>query len=507
MRKIAVKIASYNIAGFAVSLIAGFVAAPIIVAKLGVDLYGVYSFIVTLIGFTSILEFGFSAAIVKFLAQYKDSDVKLANKTLFMGFSWLILVGLIGSAFMFFGAEFLVKTFVRPDASAVRLAVKAIKIASIGFIFGMVNNALTGVLRAYLRYDLTNIINAAKIIVMYTAIIISLFSGYGLAVMVSITVLANMSSMLVYFVTARKISNVLYMDRIANYLDLGIVRMIVSFSFFIGVNNLLSVAYFKVDKFIVGNILGASYIGYYSLGFLVASMVMTINGLIFNFLFPHISNVLSTEQDRIGFYFSKSMKYAVATSTLLAFNVSAAGNFLLIAVMGRDFYSHIPYVIPVMASLFYFSGIGVVPYHFYNALGKPKINLVSTGIGVGLYLVGCIFLTKRYGITGTASSLIFGIIPFPIYFGIIIKSLKISQIEIWWLIIRGFGAVAIGATLGAVIPKHIELGFGGLTIFVIISAVLSVSLCLCLRVIELPRGDLGKTIHKLRVFAKNIKRK
>jgi O-antigen/teichoic acid export membrane protein len=500
MRKIAVKSASYNIAGFAVSLIAGFVAAPIIVRKLGVDLYGVYSFIVALIGFTSILEFGFSTAIVKFLAQYKDTDAKLANKTLIMGFSWLIIMGLIGSAIMFLGAEFLVKTFVKPDASTVEIAVKAIKIASIGFTFGLVNSALTGVLKAHLRYDLTNIINVAKIIIMYTAILVSLFSGYGLAVMVSITVLANMGSMLVYFVMAHRVSNVLYMDRIANYLDPGIVRMIVSFSFFIGVNNLLSVAYFKMDKFIVGNILGASYIGYYSLGFLVASMVMTINGLIFDFLFPHISNVLSTERDRMGFYFSKSIKYAVTSSTLLAFNISAVGNSLLIVVMGRDFYSHIPYVIPIMASLFYFSGIGVVPYHFYNALGKPKINLISTGIGVGLYLAGCIFLTKHYGITGTASSLIFGIVPFPIYFGIIIKSLKISQIEIWWLIIRGFGAVAIGATLGAVIPRHMELGFGGLTISVIISAVLSVSLCLCLHVIEMPREVLAKAIHNLRVF-------
>jgi O-antigen/teichoic acid export membrane protein len=498
MRKIVIKTASYNIAGFAVSLIAGFVAAPIIVGKLGVNLYGVYSFIVALIGFTSILEFGFSAAIVKFLSQYKDTDAKLANKALIIGFSWLIFVGLIGSAFMLFGAEFLIKTFVKPDVATVGLAVKAIRIASIGFTFGMVNSALTGVLMAYLRYDLMNIITVAKIIAMYAAILIFLFSGYGLAVMVSITVLANVCSMLVYFVMARRVSDIFYIDRSANYLDSGIARMIFSFSFFIGVNNLLGVVYFRIDKFIVGNILGASYIGYYSLGFLVSSMVLTMNSLIFNFLFPHISNVLSTERERIGFYFSRSIKYAVATSALLAFNVSAVGNFLLIVVMGRDFYSHIPCVIPIMASLFYFSGIGIVPYHFYNAHGRPKFNLISTGIGVGLYLVGCIFLTKRYGITGTASSLIFGIIPFPIYFGIIIKSLKISQIEIWWLIIRGFGAVAIGATLGAVIPRHIELGFGGLTIFVIISAVLSVSLCLCLRVFEIPRESVFQAIHNFK---------
>jgi len=503
MRKIAIKTASYNIAGFAVSLIAGFVAAPIIVGKLGVNLYGVYSFIVALIGFTSLLEFGFSAAIVKFLSQYKDTDAKLANKTLIMGFSWLVFAGLIGSGFMLFGAEFLVRTFVKPDAPMVGLAIKVIKIASIGFTFGMLNSALTGVLRAYLRYDLINIINVTKIVTMYTAVIASLFLGYGLAVLVSITVLANMGSMLANFLMARRVSNVLYLDRITDYLDLRIVSMIFSFSFFIGLNSLLSVAYFRIDKFIVGNILGASYIGYYSLGFLVASMVMVINGLIFNFLFPHISNVLSTERDRMGFYFSKSMKYAVATSTLLAFNISAVGNFLLIVVMGRDFYSHIPYVIPIMASLFYFSGIGVVPYHFYNALGKPKINLISTGIGVGLYLAGCIFLTRRYGITGTALSLIFGIIPFPIYFGIIIKSLKISQLKIWWLIIRGFGAVAIGATLGAVIPTYIQIGWSRLTLFVITSAVLSITLCLCFRVISIPKEFLIKAIHSLRVFTGN----
>ena len=505
MHKVAIKSAFYNVAGFAVSLIAGFVAAPIIVYKLGVNVYGVYSFIVALIGFTSILDFGFSSAIVKFLSQYKDADAKLANKTLIMGCFWLIFVGLIGSAFMLFGAQFLVKTFVKPDASMMALAVKAIKISSVGFTFGMVNSALIGVLKSHLRYDLTNIVNIVKIIAMYTAILIFLFAGYGLAAMVAITVLANIGSMIAYFVMAHRVSDIFYVDKSTNYLDFGIVRMIVGFSFFIGLNNLLGVAYFRIDKFIVGNILGASYIGYYSLGFLIASMVMGINGLIFDFLFPHISNVLSTEQDRMGFYFSKSMKYAVATSALLAFNISATGNILLIVVMGHDFYSHIPYVIPIMASLFYFSGIGVVPYHFYNALGEPKFNLISTGIGVGLYLAGCVFLTKRYGITGTASSLIFGIIPFPIYFGIIIKSLKISQIEIWWLIMRGFAVVVVGATLGAVIPRHIELGFGELTIFVIVSVAFSILLCLCLRVLDIPRNVLGKAIHNLGVFTENAK--
>lgn len=504
MRKIATKTASYNIAGFAASLIAGFIAAPILVDKLGVDSYGVYSFIVVLIGFTSILDFGFSAAIVKFLSQYKDTDTNLANKTLIMGLSWLIITGLIGSAIMFFGAEFLVKTFVKPDASTVELAIRAVKIASMGFIFGMVNSSLIGVLKAYLRYDLTNIVNITKIIVMYTVILIFLFAGYGLTAMVWITVLANIGTMAAYFIMARKVSAIFYMDRNVNYFDFGIVRMIVGFSFFIGVNNLLGMAYFRIDKFIVGNILGASYIGYYSLGFLIASMVMTINSLIFDFLFPHISNVLLTEQDRMGFYFSKSMKYAVATSALLAFNISAAGNFLLIAVMGHDFYSHIPYIIPIMASLFYFSGIGVVPYHFYNALGKPKFNLISTGIGVVLYLAGCIFLTKRYGITGTASSLIFGIIPFPIYFSIIIKSLKVSQLEIWWLIIRGFAVVAVGAVIGAVVPLYVNAGFVGLAFFVIISAVLSLVLCLCFHIFKIPRDILSKVIHSLRTYRKIV---
>jgi len=497
VHKIAIKTASYNLAGFSVALVIRFVAVPIVVNKLGINLYGVYSFIAVLLGFTSILEFGFSTAIVKFLSQYKDTDTKLANKTLIMGLSWLIFVGLAGSAFMFFGAEFLVRAFVKPDASTVELAVKAIKIASIGFTFGMVNSALTGVLKAYLRYDLTNIINVAKIIITYTAILIFLFSGYGLTAMVSVSVLANMGSMIIYFVTARKVSDVLYIYRSANYLDSGIAKMIFSFSFFIGVNNVLSTAYFRMDKFIVGNILGASYIGYYSLAFLVSSMVMTINGLIFSFLFPHISNLFSTERERMGFYFSKSMKYAVATSALLAFNISAVGNFLLIVVMGRDFYSHIPYVIPIMASLFYFSGIGVVPYHFYNAHGKPKINLISTGIGVGLYLAGCIFLTKRYGITGTASSLVFGVLPFPIYFSIIIRWLKLSQLKIWWLITRGFAMVLTGATLGAVLPHNIEVGWCGLVVSAVVSAIVSVFLSLCIGVCEIPAEVLKQVVRWL----------
>jgi hypothetical protein len=55
------------------------------------------------------------------------------------------------------------------------------------------------------------------------------------------------------------------------------------------------------------------------------------------------------------------------------------------------------------------------------------------------------------------------------------------------------------------VPRHTEIGPGGLTIFVIVSLAFSILLCLCLRVLDIPRNVLGKAIHNLGVFTENAK--
>jgi len=92
-----VKNSLWNILGYAVSFILGFIVTPLVILKLGVEDYGYYALMTAMIAPLGLTDMGFRRATIKYMAQYiHQGNYKEAGKYLQTTFLLNIFVGLFG---------------------------------------------------------------------------------------------------------------------------------------------------------------------------------------------------------------------------------------------------------------------------------------------------------------------------------------------------------------------------------------------------------------------------
>lgn len=92
-----VKINSFfNNLQFLVFIVVGFINAPIIMKKLGLDDYGIWVFIMSILSYSSVLYLGFGQSVVKYTSEYSaKNDYGSANSVLGTVFSFYSIIGLL----------------------------------------------------------------------------------------------------------------------------------------------------------------------------------------------------------------------------------------------------------------------------------------------------------------------------------------------------------------------------------------------------------------------------
>jgi len=163
--------------------------------------------------------------------------------------------------------------------------------------------------------------------------------------------------------------------------------------------------------------LGTEAVAYYQIPFMI---VQALNGFIASvsqFLFPAISHIHSSgEQERLKKYYFKSIRYVLSFATVIIATLFFLGDNFIALWMGQEFAHKSKNLIQIISIIYFFHTPGVVAFWFYNGLGKPEINMISSIVACISYLVSSLVLIPKYGLAGAALAFGFTLIPFPVYF-------------------------------------------------------------------------------------------
>ena len=167
--------------GYALPLLAALATIPVIVSKLGVDLYGLYIICVSLIGFMTLVDLGIGQTVIKYVAEYEATGQQAKVKSV-LGVAFLIylVIGLFSVACLYVSAPLLAAgLYELPDKQA--LAVEVLRITVVPLFFSYINQFFLNVCKAYHRFDLPAIIhnvgNLGGIALATTLLLL----GYGLS--------------------------------------------------------------------------------------------------------------------------------------------------------------------------------------------------------------------------------------------------------------------------------------------------------------------------------------
>lgn len=378
----------------------GVVILPFNVAHLGTSAYGLWVLAASVTAYFSVLDMGYSGALVKFVAQYRArQDVRALNEIL----STLFFVFLAAAAVMYLAAGGLALVVdsvfhLAPDqthvARVVLLVVTLNVAASTAFsIFG-------GVINGFQRYDLNNIVGSVSSIVTAAVNVAVLLAGYGLVELVVAMTAVRVLTLWVYRANAYRVFPGLQVRR--RLFSRARLREVTGFSVHMAIIDWANKLNYSVDALVIGAFMNTAAVAVWAIAQRLAELAQRLANQLNDVLFPAVvENDTAARLDRLQRIVVEGTKLSLATVVPMALALAVLARPLVTAWVGPEFEGSI--VILQLLSLIVVIRVG-------NATGTTLLkgagahrmvsytNIVTAVCNVGLSLA----LVRPFGLTGVA---------------------------------------------------------------------------------------------------------
>lgn len=402
--------------GYVLPLLASLATIPLMIKYMGTDIYGLYIICISLIGFMNFVDLGVGQAIVKYVSQYEVTGENAKVKPILdIALLMYVVLGLVIAAAVLIFALPLGYLIYNEDAVKADLAAKALSITAVAFLLSYINQFFLNVFKAYHRFDIPAVIqNSANIAGVVMATIMVLF-GYDLIAILWGYVIIQMIALSSGYILGKQ---VLPQDvRLGFSFDRHIFAEMIGFSAYTFVSNFLGGVVSRLDKFIIGAILGTEAVTYYQIPHTIAQMANGLIQVLSQITFPRFSE-LSSLNDQVGrlALYRRAMWLVFLFSMAISVALISSGGAFLELWISPEFALHSTLTLQIIALYFFFQSNTVVAYWVLQGSGNAKVTAISSFLGTVAYVVGMYVLTPRYGHDGAALSLFLLLLPLPYFY-------------------------------------------------------------------------------------------
>jgi len=390
-----------NWGGFVFSVGIGFILAPYVVRHLGNIEYGVWSLVISLTGYLSLLDLGVRGAVTRYVARFhtkaehqRSSQVASAAMAIFCATAVIVvalsvLLATVPLARMKIPPPYLF-------AARVVLILTGVSTA-----LSLINGVYGGILVALQRFDLTNGTEIAGTGLRSLAIIVALHHGLGLISLALLNLLFNVARLFVNLVLARKLYPQVRIR--AASVDRQNLRLIFSFSVFSFLLHVGLSLIYASDLVVIGVYLPVSAVAFYVIGANLVEYTRTLVGGISQTMTPLASSI-EAQQGTQGLQalVLKGSSWATMAVLPVAATFLIRGSSFIAMWMGAEFADLSGRVLKILAVTVLFSASASVGSSVMLGISRHK-PLVAIHLAEGLCNLGLsIFLVKRIGIIGVA---------------------------------------------------------------------------------------------------------
>jgi len=417
--KVVVQNAFFNILGFGVSALYGFLLIPLVVGYVGIEQYGLWSIMVALTGYVGLADLGMSTSFVKYIAEYaalgRSDEV---NKIVHHGLLFYVFVSLIVLlvGYMLFPFLFFVLQIAPYHYT---LAHSIFVLSLLGFGVSSLLNVVASVLSGIQRNDVLNGVTTGMLVTKFIAIWVLLYRGYGLVgVMVADLVVTTVAIGPLVMIT-RKFYSPLAL-RPLQY-DSGIMKKLLKFGSQLQVSRVAELVQSQFDKLLLTRFIGLSAVSLYDfasrpLGRLRALPLTAITSLV-----PAVSALDAVENtQRIQAAVVRATRYMVVFAfPMFAFLMCFSDEILMVWL--GDSLPQSALTMRVL-SVAYLINVVLGPLALVSqGMGQPQYQMRSTIVQVVLNVVLStlfIILFGFYGaVAGTTIAMSTGGLLFLLWYG------------------------------------------------------------------------------------------
>lgn len=391
---------TWNWAGIIFSGLVSFVTMPVMIHRLGSFYYGIWVLLNTFVGYYSLLDFGISAGLRRFISRLNganDADVLRQIVAAALHLSVATAAVIIATTALI--AYFLPR-LVTLSADTAQLARLLFALIGVSVAIMFPARTLAACLHGLQRFDLSNLGSMVAVVLRGGCIVGALYMGFGVIAVALITVAAALFCLVFYFAAVQWVDRRLFARWAA--FSWGRMRELLVFSSFVFLNMIGDYFRFQLDSIVIARYLSIALVTPFS----VAANLM---GHFMNVMYS-ISSPLMVEQNRLDGaqrhdesrnFFMRGTKLTATFALLGGVLLISNGKLLLQVWLGRDLL--VAYPVLVTLTVAYVSDLGQGPsINLLRSRGRHRPLALWTLAEGAANLALSIYLSRRYGILGVA---------------------------------------------------------------------------------------------------------
>ena len=390
----------YNLLGYGLPLIIAVVLIPPLIKGLGEERFGILNLAWVVIGYFSFFDFGIGRTLTKIVSE----KIGLNKTEEIPGIFWtsfflMLVISLIGTLVLIFFSPSLVYNFFNISKELQQESINTFYVLALSLPIVTTTAGLRGVLEAYQKFGIINIIRIILGVFTFLGPLICLAFTQSLFWIVIFLTLIRIVVWILYLVQCFKVNSSIKREF---KLDSGLIKPVLKLSGWMTVSNIVGPLITYLDRFIIGAVISAVAITYYTTPYEVVTKLLLVPGALTGVLFPAFSSTHLRNPEITKKLFIRGVKFIFILLYPIIIILITFAYEIMDLWLGKIFAEESTLVMQFLAIGVLLNSIAYIPFTYLQGIGKPKIPALIYLIELPFYLVTMWLAIIQWGIEGAA---------------------------------------------------------------------------------------------------------
>lgn len=407
----------FNLIGWVWLTLLTVFSVPYMVNKLGIETYGVLILVTTVMGYFAFLDIGLTESVVRYIAEAKaNNDFEYLNRVVGSSLVFYLIIGGAGGSLLFLFADLLITKVFTISPALINDARFGIYLSSVGFAVNMLLGVLTKVTEGLQRFDVSNKMSIVIGTLNIGGNIFLLAVGFHIRALLIFNFVVSIIAVITALIVNKTIQ-----PEISFFPSFSkeIFKKMTSFGVNTFVARIESFISTNINNFFVASLLGTGALTFFNIPF---RLVGRINSIIYRLsftLFPMAAEFTAQgEKERLVQIYLKASRTLFLLSSTVFIPIIFFSKGILTVWLGREYAEQGWQVMALISAALYLTSLTMVPSLIANGIGNPRINTFFATVTLTVNTILVYPLTSKFGVIGSASSLLISVLhaPISIYF-------------------------------------------------------------------------------------------
>jgi O-antigen/teichoic acid export membrane protein len=379
----------------------GLISTPYIVDRLGVDSYGLYVIVGTVVGYFSFLDLGLGSALVKYLAEYEAiADRNAMGRIIRTGSGLYLALGSLGACLIALLASVLADHVLTLPTSATGTAQIAFYFAALGFLVNLPAQVFSIVPVALQRFEIvfvrTIVFGTASVV----ATVVVLALGYGLlAVLAANLAVTILTAISFYRKTHALLPDISFLPSL-NRTEL---RLLLGFGALKTLQRVSGKIISQLDMLVIGAFAPIAAVSYYALPQALSQRIGSLVTNVGAAVFPAASALASQQDERRSReLYLRAMKLSTLMALPMCSIMFVYADQIMRYWLSEAFELNSSRVLMILSLASLLFSLTTVPRVTLDATGRIRVSTIFSLIGAGTNLALMFALVPTIGFEGAA---------------------------------------------------------------------------------------------------------